>query len=151
MSENQAEMPRYQCHKIVHALKIKALEPYADMSALMTPEDEGYGPVLLSAAYCAKHEPHAGGYYVVYDDGYASFSPAKAFEEGYTRLEPDQPLSKTPATVEAMRSAGLALAAMIKRNGGILAISDGELLLLAHTNILVKRIEDDGVTIFCNS
>ena len=33
-----------------------------------------------------KHKPHAGGYYVVYDDGYKSFSPAKAFEEGYRLL-----------------------------------------------------------------
>ena len=33
-----------------------------------------------------KHNPEAGGYYVVYEDGYKSFSPAKAFEEGYTRI-----------------------------------------------------------------
>lgn len=26
------------------------------------------------------------GYYVVYDDGYKSWSPAKAFEEGYTKI-----------------------------------------------------------------
>ena len=29
-----------------------------------------------------------GGYYVLYDDNYSSFSPAKAFEEGYTRMYP---------------------------------------------------------------
>lgn len=34
----------------------------------------------------AKHKPVAGGYFVVYEDGYESFSPAKAFEEGYTRI-----------------------------------------------------------------
>jgi hypothetical protein len=33
-----------------------------------------------------KHSPEAGGYYVQYKDGYTSFSPAEAFEEGYTRL-----------------------------------------------------------------
>ena len=27
-----------------------------------------------------------GGYYVVYEDGYKSFSPAGAFESGYTPL-----------------------------------------------------------------
>ena len=31
--------------------------------------------------------PHVGGYYVLYEDGYESFSPAKAFEEGYTRFD----------------------------------------------------------------
>ena len=30
--------------------------------------------------------PRVGGYYVVYADGYASFSPSKAFEDGYTRI-----------------------------------------------------------------
>jgi len=33
-----------------------------------------------------KHKPEVGGYYVVYADGYKSFSPAQAFEEGYTRV-----------------------------------------------------------------
>ena len=33
-----------------------------------------------------RHKPKAGGYYVVYDDGYKSYSPAKAFEEGYVRI-----------------------------------------------------------------
>ena len=30
--------------------------------------------------------PEVGGYYVVHKDGYKSFSPANAFEEGYTRI-----------------------------------------------------------------
>ena len=34
-----------------------------------------------------KHNPEVGGYYVVYEDGYKSFSPAKAFEEGYTLIK----------------------------------------------------------------
>ena len=35
-----------------------------------------------------KHQPTVGGYYVVYKDGYKSFSPADAFESGYTRVTP---------------------------------------------------------------
>lgn len=31
--------------------------------------------------------PAAGGYYVVYEDGYQSYSPAKAFEDGYAPVE----------------------------------------------------------------
>lgn len=27
-----------------------------------------------------------GGYYVLYEDGFASWSPAKSFEEGYTQI-----------------------------------------------------------------
>lgn len=40
----------------------------------------------LTPEYVAKHKPEVGGYYVVYEDGYKSFSPASAFESGYTRL-----------------------------------------------------------------
>lgn len=55
-------------------------------TATITPEDARYAPFLVDAEYVAEHEPHAGGYYVVYKDGYKSFSPATVFEEGYTRI-----------------------------------------------------------------
>ena len=77
----QREMPRYQCHKKVHALKI------ADVTGCtITPADEGYAPFEVDPAMYSRYTPVTGDYYVVYDDGYKSFSPAKAFEEGYTRL-----------------------------------------------------------------
>jgi hypothetical protein len=79
------ELPRYKSHKSVWALKIAKLELQDDDRTLMTPVDEGYGPIYLGADYVAKHKPEVGGYYVVYADGYKSWSPAKAFEEGYTR------------------------------------------------------------------
>lgn len=36
--------------------------------------------------YMNKHQPQIGGYYVKYADGYESFSPAEAFESGYTKV-----------------------------------------------------------------
>ena len=86
MGEAQREMPRYRSHKKVWALKIFAISSNADGSAMITPEEEGYAPFLVDVAYMSKHSPSLGGYFVVYDDGYKSFSPAKAFEEGYTKL-----------------------------------------------------------------
>lgn len=74
------EMPRYTCHKQVWALKIKAVD-----GETLTPADEGYAPFNVDAEYLGKHRPEVGGYYVVYADGYKSYSPAKAFEEGYSR------------------------------------------------------------------
>lgn len=96
------EMPRYQCHKKVWALKIKNIlcDSDADLahpgrdpdgSILITPEDEGYAPFRVDFAYRSKHSPKAGGYFVVYDDGYQSYSPADAFEGGYTRLGVEEP------------------------------------------------------------
>jgi hypothetical protein len=56
------------------------------LGAVITPADELFAPFTVDADYMQKHKPEVGGYYVVYDDGYKSFSPAKAFEDGYTRL-----------------------------------------------------------------
>ena len=93
--QTMREMPRYKCHKEVWALKIKAVEQapadqercHAGGDWYLVPEDEGYGPVLVGHdEYVAKHKSEAGGYYVVYADGYKSFSPAKAFEDGYSKV-----------------------------------------------------------------
>lgn len=80
------ELPQYLCHKVVRAAKITALRPNGnpDMPDLALGEIGGI--VTLLPDWFEKHKPVVGGYYVVYEDGYASFSPAKAFEEGYTRL-----------------------------------------------------------------
>jgi hypothetical protein len=40
----------------------------------------------VDGAYLLKHDPRPGGYFVEYADGYRSFSPAEAFEAGYTRI-----------------------------------------------------------------
>jgi len=89
----QKELPRYQCHKIVHALKIQSVlsdgsDNSHDGRALITPAEYPYAPFEVERAWIEKHAPVAGGYYVVYKDGYTSFSPAKAFEDSYTRIEP---------------------------------------------------------------
>lgn len=91
MAEAGMEMPRYVSHKHVWALKIKDIEKRDNnpdtYSYWLVPDDAGYAPFVLSREYMAKHMPTVGGYYVVYKDGYKSFSPAQAFEEGYTRVE----------------------------------------------------------------
>ena len=89
MNEAAVEMPRYKCHKEVWALKIAELQDptkpdcESDGSRVIVPADAGYAPFRVDRDYVHKHKPQVGGYYVVYDDGYKSFSPAKAFEEGY--------------------------------------------------------------------
>ena len=87
------EMPKYRCHKEVWALKIKSIvrdgegeNRETDGSAIITPEEEGYAPFRVEHDYMHKHKPEVGGYYVVYKDGYKSFSPADAFEDGYSQI-----------------------------------------------------------------
>jgi hypothetical protein len=85
-------MPKYKCIKEVRALKIERIILDSDLARLENRETDGsailfpentYCSVAVSADYVRKHNPQPGGYYVVYPDGYKSFSPAKAFEEGY--------------------------------------------------------------------
>lgn len=56
------------------------------IGAIIQPEDASYGEFPVPHVYIDKHKPSVGGYYVVYADGYTSFSPADAFENGYTRI-----------------------------------------------------------------
>jgi hypothetical protein len=85
--EVAAEMPRYKCHKEVWALKLSGVAPQnEDGSTWLYPENKIYAPFLVGAEYVKKHRPTVGGYYVVYKDGYKSFSPADAFEDGYTLI-----------------------------------------------------------------
>lgn len=91
----QQELPKYKCYKEVWALKIAKIvrdnegipNVETDGSAMIRPEDKGYAPFKVSAEYMQKHKPEVGGYYVSYKDGYKSYSPAKAFEEGYELIK----------------------------------------------------------------
>ena len=97
------EMPKYKCHKQVWALKIRDVVCHAHPDPGVSIEEfskdpkfsggflfaaeEGYAPIPFDAEWYRKHRPKPGGYYVVYQDGYKSYSPADAFETGYTRIE----------------------------------------------------------------
>lgn len=100
---NTRELPRYKCHKEVRAVKIKQVVVHAHpdpnyddekwfasaefQGGHIFPVEKGYAPIPFDADWFRKHRPTPGGYYVVYSDGYKSFSPAYAFEEGYTLIQ----------------------------------------------------------------
>lgn len=72
-----AALTPYKCHKRVQAAKI--LEVHGNL--LLIP---GGRSLTVTQEYKHKHNPQAGGYFVKYEDGYESYSPAAAFESGYT-------------------------------------------------------------------
>ena len=81
------QFPQYKCHKIVCALKIGHVNHnYLHGSAELHPEDKSYDNINVSRDFCRKHVLQDGGYYVIYEDGYTSWSPAKAFEDGYVLI-----------------------------------------------------------------
>lgn len=92
--------PRYKCHKVVNAFKIARIsEGLLSESEgshpvwFLWPTDDNLDPVQVSAAWMAKNKVVPNGYLVIYADGYQSFSPEKAFEDGYA-LEVKKPDSK---------------------------------------------------------
>lgn len=83
-------MKTYQCHKRVEAAKIldigqQKIVSTDSVETLLKLEGETFA-LIVSKEYVAKHKPQIGGYFVRYDDGYQSFSPAAAFEAGYTEV-----------------------------------------------------------------
>ncbi len=86
-------LPSYRCHKRVQAVKIKEVtlhdptgsEPLVEFAGGFIHHDlTDLGPISFGAKFWEKHHPQAGDYLVIYEDGYHSISPGKAFEEGYT-------------------------------------------------------------------
>lgn len=80
-----SNLSRYQCHKQVNAVKISAIEFDAVGAAIIACTG---GSVNTNSGFRERFKGSEAdlGYYVVYDDGYESWSPTRAFEEGYTEL-----------------------------------------------------------------
>ena len=80
------DLPKYKSHKTVQAAKIVNFDLNASGDHYLVLEGVP-APVEVSDDYMHKHMPEKGGYFVRYEDGYESFSPAGAFEAGYTKIE----------------------------------------------------------------
>ncbi len=92
-----AILPEFRSHKVVRAGKIVSVTRNTSTFPQYEPDAAGevaiaVGSVGLvwhqscSAAMFARFVPQQGDYLVIYEDGYMSFSPAKAFEDGYSEM-----------------------------------------------------------------
>ncbi len=77
-------MRKYQSHKVVEAAII---ESWVQTEAGPIQVKTDQGTWLAKFNIFARGNPQVGDYLVRYEDGYLSWSPAKAFEEGYTLKE----------------------------------------------------------------
>ena len=81
-----SELPLYRCHKVVRAAKIVRIEHPLELIGQTRFElKDGLQRVVATSSLDHKPTPSEGWYYVEYDNGYTSFSPADAFEGGYTK------------------------------------------------------------------
>ena len=78
-----SELPLYTCHKKVRAGKIVGIRKH--LLSVHNIDSERFAILPISEKWIKRHKPEVGGYLVRYEDGYMSYSPAKAFEEGYTK------------------------------------------------------------------
>lgn len=81
-------LPRYQSHKKVWALEIAAIEIKEDKSAVIAPVDKRYDVFTTKPGWAERFEgsEEDKGYWVQYEDGFTSWSPTKAFLDGYTKI-----------------------------------------------------------------
>jgi len=78
-------LPKWHSHKVVKAAQIVAINGFSDEFCSLV-FNYPILPITVSQEYMKKHDPQIGGYYVLYEDGYQSWSPAVAFEDGYTKI-----------------------------------------------------------------
>lgn len=84
------EMPKYQSHKKVWALRIESAEKIGETTITLSFVEKAYTSINLDGdaaqrfMKCAEEGVEDLGYYVVYKDSYVSWSPTEAFEEGYS-------------------------------------------------------------------
>lgn len=82
----EAEMPRYMSHKKVWALELSEVWCHPDDCGWrLSFADKGYASIHVGNEMFARYKPVPGDFYVQYEDGYKSFSPRKAFIDGYKR------------------------------------------------------------------
>jgi hypothetical protein len=82
---DERELPKYVSHKTVHALEIKVISGDLTVGSIrrtLSFAEAGYAPIEVPIEMFARYHPVPGDFYVVYADGYKSFSPRKAFLEG---------------------------------------------------------------------
>ncbi len=98
-------LPRYRSHKIVEAAPIytDGGQAIGEPHVVVDLPDGKPVAVHVPASFFARGKPERGDYLVRYEDGYLSWSPKKAFEEGYTLISDDPPpLSPTPDDLKGM-------------------------------------------------
>lgn len=100
-------MKTYQSHKIVQAASIISTSSSTPTSVnprggLILYLDDGQKIDVSGKARFDMAE--SGGYYVLYSDNYASFSPKEAFESGYVVVPPADVAGASEAEIQASRN-----------------------------------------------
>jgi hypothetical protein len=88
MKQGFLELPRWECHKVVSGDKIVEIREVTIKGLVIGRQWLLACDAIIDVvpSWIVRGAPVVGDYMVRYDDGYTSWSPAAAFEDGYTRL-----------------------------------------------------------------
>jgi len=112
-------LPQYRSHKVVRAARITGIETAP--AVVDKPEEKRLilgdlladkdmtAYVLVTTEWVEQRKAEAGGWFVVYEDGYTSYSPDKAFTEGYTAIS-SEPLDGCSLQALSAATAEIAVA-----------------------------------------
>lgn len=83
-----SDWPKYESHKIVQAAKIVGFDTRDTGGRICAMVDPGDGvPVPFKPTVGEMlDESNVGDWAMLYPDGYRSISPARAFEDGYSKI-----------------------------------------------------------------
>ncbi|MEL7628750.1 hypothetical protein AAGW04_07060 [Pectobacterium aroidearum] len=84
---NVNDLPKWKCHKIVSAARIDGYTT----TTLSLAVNDAIVEVYVGTDWMLRHRPEPGGYFVVYSDGYQSYSPPESFQAGYAPLPTTEP------------------------------------------------------------
>ncbi len=140
-------LPQYKAHKIVGAAKVVELITLGgrfDFRLKLETGEEVEFPQ-------GKTDPDpVGGYYVQYADGYTSWSPAKAFEEGYT-LQPAGWRDRVIAEKSDMAARLTSLNTFVGTQGYLDLprvqqdlLTQQSLVMAAYLHVLILRLEQSS-------
>lgn len=75
--------------KVIKAARITAINRDRDDNRAQLVLERGE-KINVSEDYMNKRQPRVGGYYVVYPDGYKSWSPGETFDNAYREIKEDE-------------------------------------------------------------
>ena len=139
--------PQYLCNKVVGALLItKTSRKLSEDFITVNVEEEGYGPFKVMVDTIPKDiRPIKGWYFIEYNDGYRSFSPSKAFKDGYSLKGEESIAHESDKGVEPKQIVGRTLSASTAKNmGASVQISDLKVEGISDPFKLISKASSDA-------
>ncbi len=141
-ANNTVAAPRYIGGRLV-----------ASKTEYVLSDESGELTAIVGDGYIEKHEPFVGGYFVRYENGYESFSPAGTFEDGHSKGSRNRILHLQvgnddwePSIEEMTDLANMFMNTLADDRDSVIVTRAG----VAHTNIEERGRTDDHTLLQCS-